>query len=103
MLGVKPHTEVHVVLKVFFGAVAGLTLCASLAAPAATPAPRARPHARASHAPTVEELYSLRARRRMAAFLRLRLLEWREEGLSRAAEVIERRLPVDALVPTPSP
>jgi hypothetical protein len=29
----------------------------------------------------------------------LRLLELRAEGLSRAADVIERRLPVDDLIP----
>jgi len=46
-----------------------------------------------------EELYSLRARRRFAAYLRLRLLEMREAGLERAAEAVERRLPADALVP----
>jgi hypothetical protein len=45
------------------------------------------------------ELYSLRARRRFAAYLRMRLLEMREAGLERAADAVERRLPVDALVP----
>jgi len=47
----------------------------------------------------VDELYSLRARRRFAAYLRLRLLEMREAGLERAAEAVERRIPADALVP----
>lgn len=43
--------------------------------------------------------YAVRTRRRFAAYLRLRLLELRKAGLERAAAVIERRLPVDALVP----
>jgi len=46
-----------------------------------------------------QELYSLRARRRFAAYLRMRLLEMREAGLERAADAVERRLPADALVP----
>jgi|GEM_PF-1101104 len=45
------------------------------------------------------DLYSARARRRLAGYLRLRLLELRELGLERAAEVVERRLPVDTLLP----
>lgn len=57
----------------------------------ADPAPR--PHLRA------DELYAPRARRRFAAYMRLRLLELREAGLERAAAVVERRLPVQALVP----
>jgi hypothetical protein len=44
------------------------------------------------------ELYSLRARRRFASYLRMRLLELRAEGLERAADVIQRRLPVDTLL-----
>jgi hypothetical protein len=58
--------------------------------PATTPV---RPPARS------DDLYSLRARRRFASYLRLRLLEMREAGLERAAEAVERRIPVDALVP----
>jgi len=46
-----------------------------------------------------QDLYSLRARRRFAAYLRMRLLEMREAGLERAADAVERRLPADALVP----
>ncbi len=45
------------------------------------------------------DAYGTRARRRFAAYLRLRLLEMREAGLERAAAVVERQLPVDALVP----
>jgi hypothetical protein len=85
-------------LPVFFGALASLTLCASGHPHASV---KSRPELRPTARPSVDELYSLRARRRMAAYLRLRLLEWREEGLERAAAVVERRLPIDALVPKP--
>jgi hypothetical protein len=44
------------------------------------------------------DLYSARARRRVAAYLRLRLLELRKMGLERAADVVERRLPVEELL-----
>lgn len=47
----------------------------------------------------LSDAYGTRARRRFAAYLRLRLLELREAGLERAAAVVERRLPIDALVP----
>ena len=90
-------------VKAFFGAVAALTLWTLAPAVSATP-PLQMPHAahplpQKSHSPSPEDLYSLRARRRFAAYLRLRLLEWREEGLERAAAVVERRLSVDTLVP----
>ncbi len=95
-------------LPTLFVTLAALTLSApsplpsSLASPVralrtANSAPA--PSAAASPAVRPEELYSLRARRRFAAYLRLRLLELRSEGLSRAADVIERRLPVDDLIP----
>ncbi len=101
--GVMPHAEdAFAMFTGFFVAVAALTL--STPRPAAT----AGSHPRAahtllqrSHADSAEELYSLRARRRFAAYLRLRMLEWREEGLDRAAAVVEHRLSVDALVPGP--
>jgi hypothetical protein len=85
----------------FFVAVAALTLSTPRPAASAAPHPRAAAHLvpQRSHDPSPEDLYSLRARRRFAAYLRLRLLEWREEGLERAAAVVERRLSVDALVP----
>jgi hypothetical protein len=85
----------------FFVTVAALTLSTPQPAASAAPHPRAAAHPllQRSHAPSPEELYSLRARRRFAAYLRLRLLEWREEGLERAAAVVEHRLSVDALVP----
>ena len=44
------------------------------------------------------DLYSLRARRRFASYLRLRILELREANLERAAAVIERRLPLASLL-----
>jgi hypothetical protein len=47
---------------------------------------------------SAEELFSLRARRRFAAYLRMRLLEMREAGLARAADAVERGLPVDDLL-----
>jgi hypothetical protein len=65
---------------------------------------RAPAHPKQAAAPTrpaanSADLYSLRARRRFASYLRLRLLEMREAGLERAADAVERRIPVDALVP----
>ena len=48
--------------------------------------------------PASSDLYSLRARRRFANYLRLRLLELREANLERAAAVIERRLPITSLL-----
>jgi len=53
--------------------------------------------------PRADELYSLRARRRLASYLRLRLQELRLEHLDRAADAIERRIPIDELVPVASP
>ncbi len=85
----------------FFVTVAALTLSTPRPAASAASHPRAAagPLPQRSHAASAEELYSLRARRRFAAYLRLRMLEWREEGLDRAAAVVEHRLSVDALVP----
>ncbi len=72
-----------------------------------TPKP-ARPRPLARRAPvrasprySASELYSLRARRRFASYLRLRLLELREEGLDRAADAVERRIPIDDLFKHP--
>ncbi len=48
--------------------------------------------------PNSGDLYSLRARRRFASYLRLRLLELREANLERAAAVVERRLPFASLL-----
>lgn len=46
-------------------------------------------------------LYSQRARRRMATYLKLRLRELRELHLERAAAAIERRLPLSELLKGP--
>ena len=74
-----------------FGVVAALTL----STPTAAPIRKAAAHAERSPA---NDLYAARARRRMASYLRMRLLELRLAGLRRAAEVVERRLPVDVLL-----
>ena len=47
------------------------------------------------------DVYSPRAKRRIANYLRLRLLELRLRGLERASEVIEHRLPLEALLSNP--
>ncbi|MGD0471696.1 MAG: hypothetical protein ABSB70_00565 [Candidatus Velthaea sp.] len=47
------------------------------------------------------ELFSPRVRRSTVMYLRLRMLELREEGLERARAVIEHRLSVDALLADP--
>jgi hypothetical protein len=74
----------------------------------ASPSPRAHARNAAISAPRaplarlpVGDLYSARAKRRMASYLRMRLLELREQGLRRAIEVVERRLPLDALLRVP--
>ncbi len=96
-------------LPTLFVTLAALTLSAPSPLPSSlasrparamrTASPAPAPPAATAPAVRPEELYSLRARRRFAAYLRLRLLELRSEGLSRAADVIERRLPVDDLIP----
>ncbi len=80
----------------WFVAIAALTL--SPASPSPEAHPRRAPAAHARPAPRVADLYSLRARRRIANYLRMRLLELREERLDRAADAIERRLPPDVLL-----
>jgi hypothetical protein len=47
-------------------------------------------------------LYSPRVRRSAVMYLRLRLLELREEGLERARAAIERRLSIDELLGEPA-
>jgi len=49
------------------------------------------------HVVAASDLYSARVRRRVAGYLRMRLLELRKLGLERAADVVERRLPVKEL------
>ncbi len=79
-----------------------LTLSGS---PSPSPRPKRAAVARRQAAPEPsersEDLYSLRARRRFAAYLRMRLLELREAGLERAADAIERRLPAATLLAPP--
>lgn len=67
---------------------------------AATPARPHHNHLHRNPAPyRGAQLYSLAARRRFQAYLRLRLLEMHLEGLDRARAVIEHRLDVDSLIP----
>jgi hypothetical protein len=65
----------------------------------------AKPHRHGGAARRVplrtDQLFSLRERRRVAAYLRMRLLEMREEGLARAAEAVQRRLPPGVLFGPP--
>jgi hypothetical protein len=79
-----------------FVAIAALTLSAASPPPGgqAKRTPAVQRHA----APRVADLYSLRARRRFANYLRMRLLELREERLDRAADAIERHLSPDVLL-----
>jgi hypothetical protein len=79
-----------------------LVLALTLPAPRPTPRPAhsAAPNRqRARGLPPVAagDLYSARVRRRLASYMRLRLLELRKAGLERAAGVIERRLPIETL------
>jgi hypothetical protein len=86
-----------------FVTLAAVTLSPTPPAGPPSPAPPraaiARQELRRIAGPPASDLYSLRARRRIAVYLRLRLLEMREAGLERAAAAVERRLPADALVP----
>jgi len=85
-------------LRACFVTLLVLTVSAwAVAAPAERPvcAERHAPHARRDF--TSDQLFSLRERRRIAAYLRMRLLEMREAGLERAAEAVKRRLPAGAL------
>jgi hypothetical protein len=80
----------------WFVAIAALTL--STGSPPPEAHPKRAPAARAQRLPHVSDLYSLRARRRFASYLRMRLLELREERLDRAADAIERRVSPDVLL-----
>jgi hypothetical protein len=81
-----------------FVTAAALTLCPP--PPPHGPAPvRPARSARPAAPSGADGLYSLRARRRFAAYLRLRLLEMREAGLERAATAIERHLGPSAILP----
>jgi len=84
-----------------FAFLAALTLPVPAAHPPsahhpATPAPPQRRSGPKDLA--AADLYSARARRRLAGYLRLRLLELRKLGLERAADAVERRLPVNELL-----
>lgn len=88
--------------------IAALATLAVLTLSCASPSPRAparKPVTAAAPAPRarlpVGDVYSARAKRRMASYLRMRLLELREQGLRRAIDVVERRLPLDALLRVP--
>jgi hypothetical protein len=74
---------------------------------AAPSAANGEPHAPAALASPKDtsrriELYSPRLRRSSVMYLRLRLLELREEGLERARAVIEHRLSIDELLGEPA-
>ena len=86
-------------VPVIFVTFAALTLSAGPA-----PQRRHRHHPAGIVGPLVADpnaLYSQRARKRMVAYLKLRLLELREQHLERAAQAIERRLPVSELLKGP--
>jgi hypothetical protein len=89
--------------------IAAFATLAVLTLSPAAPPPAARPPAAHAHsiapAPHVRlpvgDLYSARAKRRMASYLRMRLLELREQGLRRAIEVIEGRMRIGDLLRAP--
>jgi hypothetical protein len=75
--------------------------CPALAVPTASLGPTPSPPAIVAHgivrSQGTRDLYSARARRMVQAYLRLRLLELREQELDRVRAVVEGRLGVDAL------
>lgn len=88
--------------------ITAVATLAALTLSCASPPPRAPARKAAISVPRpplarlpVGDVYSARAKRRMASYLRMRLLELREQGLRRAVDVVERRLPLDALFRTP--
>jgi len=84
-------------------------LTPSSAATPASPAPARVVRAKHPPAPTkpppvavsTSDLYSARAKRRVASFLRMRLLEMRLRSLDRAAAVVEHRLSLEELLRSP--
>jgi hypothetical protein len=66
--------------------------------PTASPAPLRQRGAQPSFDLPVGDVYSARAKRRIASYLRMRLLELRKERLSRALEALEGRLGIDELI-----
>lgn len=79
-----------------------LIFAAAAAATSPTPKPKAPPKAAAAALPAAD-LYSRSARRRMATYLRMRLLELRKEELDRIARVVEGKLRLDDLFASPKP
>jgi hypothetical protein len=77
----------------------------ALAAHTATPCPTIAPSGIVAPATVplqaTRDLYSARARRMVAAYLRLRMLELREDDLARVRQVIQGKLGVDALFSPP--
>ena len=94
MKGPLEETE----LQIFSRAGTALVLAILLAAPASasTKAGARQPPAQRTSAPTLD-MYSLRARRRAAMILQLKLLELRKAHLDRVRKVIEKKLPLDCL------
>ena len=76
-----------------FGVVAALTLSTPSPVPSHVRTPGAAHHKAAQpERLAANDLYAARARRRMASYLRMRLLELRMANLRRAAEAIEQSI-----------
>jgi hypothetical protein len=74
----------------------------AIATSSGTPAPSAPPHPSAGQAAVApidpNDLYSPQARRRMAHYLRLRLMELNAARLERVAKVVRGELSLDELL-----
>lgn len=83
-----------------FALIVALTPAHASAPP---PARQAARHSAKGPRPAIApgDLYSSRAKRRIASYLRMRLLELRLRSLERAASVVEHRLTVDDLLNGP--
>lgn len=79
--------------------LAAVSACAGVAFP--SPVPSKRPIAPIVHRRV--EIYSVHARHRLQALLRLRLLELHEANLDRARAVVEHRLDLKDLLDPPAP
>jgi hypothetical protein len=80
-----------------------LTFATAAAATSPAPKPSGLPQKAVAAPLSANDLYARSARRRMASYLRMRLLELRKAQLERAAQVIEGKLPVEELLRTPKP
>jgi hypothetical protein len=80
--------------------IAPLLVSAAICSPASSTSGKHLPPATAE---AILDRTSTRALRKAQTILRLRLDELREADFARVRAVIEHRLPVDALVATPSP